>query len=106
MKGHTGDECKKNNDPALFPELEDTNTVVCEQVNFWLGKFKHILKHMNFYRFNFFFYIILDIYNQIKLQNVVNIAEDIFFEKCEPTKRKLDEIDSSDSEDELVCDEA
>ena len=71
MKGHTGDECKKNNDPALFPELEDTNTVVCEQVNFWLGKFKHILKHINFYRFNsltFFTLIILSLTFIIRLK--------------------------------------
>ena len=46
MRGHTGDACKKNNDPALYPELDDKNTVVCEQVNFWLVKFKHVLKHM------------------------------------------------------------
>ena len=88
MKGHIGEECRRNNDPALFPELDDSNTVVCEQVNFWLGKFKHILKHMNFYRFNFFLYIILDIYNQIKLQNVVDIADAIFSRRLTPQNVK------------------
>jgi hypothetical protein len=94
MKGHTGVGCRQNNDPPLFPELDDCNTVVCEQVNFWLGKFKHILKHMSFFRFNFFLYIILDVYNQVKLQNVINIADAIFFDKTDPSKRKIDEIDS------------
>lgn len=55
---------------------------------------------MNFYRFNFFLYIILDVYNQIKLQNVVNIGEVIFFDKRDPTKRKIDELDSDSDEPE------
>ncbi len=101
MKGHTGDGCKSKNDPALYPELDEKNTVVCEQVNFWLGKFKHILKHMNFYRFNFFLYIILDNYNQIKAQNVVNITKALRnFEKSVATKRKFDDLDSSGFDDE------
>ncbi len=33
--------------PDEYPDLKLVNTVICEQVNFWLGKFKHILKHMN-----------------------------------------------------------
>ena len=94
MKGHTGEECRRNNDPALFPELDDVNTVVCEQVNFWLGKFKHILKHMSFYRYNFFLFVILDIYNTIKIQGAVDIADVIFFEKSDPLKRKIDDADT------------
>ena len=53
---------------------------------------------MNFYRFNFFLYIILDVYNQVKLQNVVNIADAIFFDKQDPSKRKIGEIDSDTDE--------
>ena len=50
IKDHVGAECKETCHPKLFPMLKDTNTVICEQINFWLGKFKHILKHMSFYR--------------------------------------------------------
>jgi hypothetical protein len=104
MKGHTGVECRRNNDPALFDELEDVNTVVCEQVNFWLGKLKHFLKHMSFYRINFFLLIILDIYNIMKLQGTVNIAEAVFFEKSDPLKRKNDDADTDTETDTNLSD--
>ena len=54
FKGHVA--CLDTHHPDLFPELADINTEVCEQVNFWLSKYKYILKHMNFYRYNFFLY--------------------------------------------------
>ena len=100
MKGHTGVNFKMNNDPALFPELDPINTQICEQVSFWLGKFKNILKHMSFYRFNFFFlFIILDMYNVIKMIDRIDIADAINFEKSDPLKRAIDEVDSeSDTE--------
>ena len=41
------------------------------------------------------------IYDQIKLQNIVDTAEAIFFEKSDPTKIKVDEIESSESEGEV-----
>ena len=103
MKGHTGINCRLNNDPALYAELKDVNTVVCEQVNFWLGKFKYILKHMSFYRFNFFLFVILDNYNKVKIENLIDIAEAILFEKSDPLKRRIDEIDTDDSDSE-ACD--
>ena len=96
MRSSVDHQCKLNNDPALFPQLDDTNTVICEQVNYWLGKFKNILKDMSFFRFNFFLFIILDTYNQIKIENVIEIAEDLKFDKSEPTKCKFDEISSDE----------
>ena len=75
MKGHTGEKCKTNNDPALFPDLDDVNTQICEQINFWLGKFKFILKHMSVYRYNFFLFIIFDLYNEIKMEDLIDIAD-------------------------------
>jgi hypothetical protein len=44
------------------------NTVVCEEVNYWFGLFKHAMKHMNSFRFSFFMFIILDIYNTEKIK--------------------------------------
>ena len=92
MKGHTGIQCKQNNDPALFPDLDDVNTVICEQINFWLGKFKYILKHMNFSRFYFFLFIIFDFYNSIKIQGLIDIADCINFAKT--TDKFADDLDS------------
>ena len=47
FKTHTDDYCGKNNDPDSIKELDNTNTSVCEQTNYWFGGYKHILKHMN-----------------------------------------------------------
>ena len=55
IQGHVGQKCLKIFHPKLFPEIAPLNTVVCEQCNFWLGKYKFMLKHMNQYRFLFFF---------------------------------------------------
>jgi hypothetical protein len=63
IKGNVGDVCKNTVDPNLFPELENSNTVVCEQTNFTIGRHKHQLKHMNKNRFNFFLYVLFDMLN-------------------------------------------
>ena len=55
IKGHIGKNCKKFCHPDNFPRLATLNSVVCEQKNFWLGKYKYGLKHMNMARFNFFY---------------------------------------------------
>jgi hypothetical protein len=34
IKGNVGEICKNTVHPNLFPELDDLNTVVCEQTNF------------------------------------------------------------------------
>ena len=53
---------------------------------------------MSVYRFNFFLFIILDMYNQIKLEDIIDIADCIHFEKWDATKRVIDEVLTSDSE--------
>ena len=50
IKGHVGIECLKFDHPKHFQELTGTNTVVCEQTNFWALGFKHLKKHMNYKR--------------------------------------------------------
>jgi hypothetical protein len=72
IKGHKEKWCLEHCDPTNNPELIGVNTVVCEQVNFWLGRFKYIMKHMNATRFNFFLYIISNEYNKIKTGGKIN----------------------------------
>ena len=90
IQGHIDEECLNSCNPKLFPELKDVNTVVCEQVNYWLRHFKHIVKHMNFYRFNFFLYIILDLYNQAKIDKKIKNTEKFFTGKSDNSKRFRD----------------
>jgi hypothetical protein len=58
IKGHVGEICKNTVHPNLFPELDDSITVVREQTNFTIGRHKHQLKHMNKDRYLFFIYFI------------------------------------------------
>ena len=53
IQGHVGQKCLQTFHPKLFPELDTINTVVCEQCNFWLDKYKNMVKHMNLYRYLF-----------------------------------------------------
>ena len=55
IKEHVDPVCLKTCHPNLFPDLEGQNTEVCEQTNFWIGKYKYNCKHMNILRFNFFY---------------------------------------------------
>ena len=48
--------------------------MICEHRNFWIGGYKHNFKHMNQYRFIFFFYIIFSYFNVIKEFGLLNIA--------------------------------
>jgi len=50
-------------------ETEGVNMVICEQINFWISRFKHNVKHMNCYRFIYFIYIIFNHYNEMKIKN-------------------------------------
>lgn len=54
IKGHKGATSLATVDPNLFPELEKSNTVVCEKNNFKVGRHKHPLKHMNKDKYHFF----------------------------------------------------
>jgi hypothetical protein len=67
LKNHVSPQCKLNYNPDLYDDLEETNTVACEQANYWAGGYKHIMKHMNDTRFNVFLYIICNLYNERKL---------------------------------------
>ena len=73
IKNHVDANCHKNYNADLEPELLEINTVVCEETNFWLSRFKYIMKHMNSQRFYFFLYIVINSYNEQKLkQNKIN----------------------------------
>ena len=65
---HKAEWCLKNCNPYLIDDLNEINTVSCEQTNFWAGKFKHCTKHLNYARFSFFLYIIFEEYNNQKLK--------------------------------------
>ena len=67
IKNHVRENCHLNYNADLYDEMLKINTVVCEEANFWIGGFKHAMKHMNQERFNFFLYIMLNIYNEQKL---------------------------------------
>jgi hypothetical protein len=72
IKNHVNPNCHANFDANDFEDLLKVNTVVCEETNFWLSRFKYIMKHMNFQRFNFFLFIILDKYNEEKIKTRLN----------------------------------
>jgi len=67
IQGHTEVWCHKNCAPHLFPDLDDINTIVCEQINFLIGRYKYILKHMSAERYNFYIYIVLNELNKLKI---------------------------------------
>ena len=69
FKSHVDVYCAANNDPDLITDLDDTNTSVCEQTNYWFGRYKYILKHMNLEHFHFFIFIVCDEFNKSKLIN-------------------------------------
>jgi hypothetical protein len=58
IQGHNEAICKAKYAPYKFKELAKAITVVCEQVNFRIGRFKYIMRHMNADRFNLYLYII------------------------------------------------
>ena len=82
IKGHTQKWCLKICHPDLFDDLNGTSTVVCEQINFWLGRLKHIMKHMNATRFNFFLYINLNEHNILKSTGNFNNSILIKYKSC------------------------
>jgi hypothetical protein len=92
IKGHIGKNCKKYCHPDNFPFLRPLNTVICEQKNFWLGKYKYSLKHMSVNRYNFFIFILCDSYNQLNIDNKLGFIENHYMsEKTDQAKRKYAE---------------
>jgi len=67
IKGHTEQWCLENCNPNNFKELNEVNTMVCEQINFTLGRYKYIMKHMSSGVYNFYLYIFLNELNKIKI---------------------------------------
>jgi len=65
IQGHTDHDCRFICHPDLYPDLNEINTVVVEQINFWVGQFKYITKHMNYFRYLFFLFILFDEYNEL-----------------------------------------
>ena len=95
IAGHKQAWCKEECHPDCFkPNLDNINTVIVEQVNAWLGKYKFMTKHMNLYRFNFFIYILLNEYNTMKLVGKSNINHRFKLVKSSSKKRFIEEIDS------------
>jgi hypothetical protein len=68
IKNHVRDDCHQVYNADLHKELVSVNSVFCEEVNYWFGIYKHARKHMNFIRFNYFMYIILNLYNIEKIK--------------------------------------
>jgi len=77
--------------PRLYLEIYICNSMICDQRNYWIRGFKHSVKHMNQYRFNFFFYKSFDYYNEIKSKGIVNIDNSKNLEKLLPKKDSDDE---------------
>ncbi len=65
IKNHVRKDCHTIYNADLHNELFEINSVVCEEVNYWFGFYKHAMKHMNNIRFNFFKFVILDLYETI-----------------------------------------
>ena len=78
IKGHTEKWCHENCSPYLFLELLDVKTVICEQINSWIGKYRYSMKHMNSHRFNFFLYILLNEYNKLKIDGKYNCINQLY----------------------------
>ena len=62
FKGHKGTYCKDNCDPRKVPELQNVNTVICEQTFKWLNAYKSV-KSMNEPHFFFFMIYMIDLHN-------------------------------------------
>ena len=71
INNHVDSWCLKNCNPNIRDDLKGVNTVVVEEINYWLGGYKHMIKHMNYERFHFFIYIISDHYNMEKIKHKI-----------------------------------
>lgn len=59
--------CRNFCDANKYSDLNEVNTSVCEEINFWFSKYKHIIKHMNRTKQYFYLYNILDEFNYSQL---------------------------------------
>ena len=59
FKAHRDHYCAQNNNPDTIAILDNVNTSVCEQTNYWFSGYKFLLKHMNYERFNFTIFVLL-----------------------------------------------
>jgi hypothetical protein len=66
FKSHNDSYCKQKCNPNKFNELVGVNTSVAEQINSWFSRYR-FTKYMNQERFNFFLFIIFDMYNEEKI---------------------------------------
>jgi hypothetical protein len=47
IKNHVREDCHKIYNIDLQEDLLEVNSVVCEELNYWFGLYKHAMKHMN-----------------------------------------------------------
>ena len=69
IQGHDELWCDTHCNPRKFRELDEINTMVCEQQNYLIGGFKYILKHMQADTYNFYLYIYFNEFNKLKILN-------------------------------------
>ena len=64
-------------------------------INFWVGRFKYMVKHMNYFRYIFFHYIIFDLYNTMKTLGKISLGQNYSYTKSYANKRTYpdDELD-------------
>ena len=67
FKSHVDEWCRELCDPDLYDDLKDVNSSICEETNYWFSKYKYIFKHMNYERYHFLLYIVLDEFNEANL---------------------------------------
>ena len=94
------EQCQTVYHPKLIKDLDGCNTMICEQRNSWISGYKHMVKHMNKFRFNFFFYLIFSYFNDIKLEDKINIFDPIKYDHNLDGKRKFVHLDSDESEND------
>lgn len=99
MQGHVK-ACREVFSPDLIRDLDDAQTMICEQRNFWISGFKHNVKHMNQWRFDFFLYIIFSHFNQVKCEGLINIGNtnDVY----KPSKKLTTLVESSGDEEVVI----
>ena len=86
-----GKNCLRFCHPKNFEMLEKINTVVCKQKNFWLGKYKYIMRYMGMYRFNFFYLFCATVFNRLNIDGELDYIQNNYLkEKTRNFKRKQD----------------
>ena len=95
--------CKTTYHPKLFSEQDNCNTMICGQRNFWLSRYKHIVKHINHYRLIIYLYCQFDYYNEIKCPGEIkNGNTKKYLNPVHSQKRKFDFLYSEEYEDDVI----